>query len=560
MDLRLSQAGTMLRTFLEDELSEAHLGLSAGARGHLERFRSFVLAFYTTRLGYYPPASIDTRNTIFEPEIYRVMHDDFAALYELLVDESFTSAESTPQLAQGGICAIQSVHSFDLRYRYKPLDHPLPLLPEVTTSQNPRRMSWMSMSRGSGGDKLKPDQRLLAHAALIKASNSWKAAIMGNELVRAYRRFEEESIAANRVDRAEKVNLVDARKVRWILIYAIYQVLRSVVLPPPEVRDSDDLDYNLGISTTDLPPWREDRVNPGLLRRHTGFVSRTPSLSTSGGGWSSPTSPMQAVAEIKPDVDYFAITHKLTRPARSRPPISNSRQTPKTTEAPKARSRSLTRVLSASSTIRRSLSVFRRDTLPPIESPSRKSAGYHEIVVLGYGNGTNPCRTPSNASSSGSGSESNLTTGTSASSAPPISPKGGGFTAPQWTGGHPAIPPRGRRREVVSCIGARSEEALPTRTLRPSKTPFSASLGNLAHGGTNYAAMYEELVVQGEQQVLEVELSPSPLRIRKGDTGGFRLPEDPDTWTKVGTLPREGDIMQQFGGLGGHMDIGAMRA
>ncbi len=317
MDLRLGQAGVMLRTFLEDELSETHLGLSSAARAHLERFRSFLLAFYTAKLGYYPPTSIDRRSTIFEPQIYRTLHDDFEALYELLVDESFTSGQSTPPLAQGGICAMQSVHSFDARYRYRSLEHPLPLLPEVgggAAARHPRRTGWMGMAVAPLllRDKLRPDQRLVAHAALIKATNARKRHVAANDLVRAYRRFEEDVVSHSRVDRGEKISLVDARKVRWILVYSIYQVLRNIVVAPAEVRDADDLDYHVSISTTDenLPPWKEG----GAGSRRASYLGRSTSNSTFRWNASAPPTPGPASlsfsAGIKPDIDYFALTHK----------------------------------------------------------------------------------------------------------------------------------------------------------------------------------------------------------------------------------------------------------
>ncbi|CRK48060.1 hypothetical protein BN1723_016840, partial [Verticillium longisporum] len=85
---------------------------------------------------------IDADYNLAVSEIYRIMCDDFEALYELLVNDNFTSAGSIPLLAQGGICAVQSVHAFDVRYDFKSLDHPLPLLPEVPTTPTSRRIPW----------------------------------------------------------------------------------------------------------------------------------------------------------------------------------------------------------------------------------------------------------------------------------------------------------------------------------------------------------------------------------------------------------------------------------
>ncbi|ROT36076.1 hypothetical protein SODALDRAFT_282676 [Sodiomyces alkalinus F11] len=392
MDLRLSKAGNMLRTFLQDELSESFLGLPPGGRAHLERFRSFIFAFYSTKLGYYPPPSTDARSTIFEPEIYRRMFDDFKALYELLVDERFTPAETTPPLARGSICVMQTVHSFDLRCRYDSLPHPLPLLPDVPSTPPPsRRFAWFSVMTKQ--DKQRPDSRLLSQAALTRASNHRKHGILQNELVQAYRRFEELSVplSPGRGDRHEKIDLLDARKARWIFIYSVYQALRSCTRIPAEVRDRN-VEYNMAVSTENLAPWMEgEKVRLGsFIQSKTAEPrpSRAPSMPERT--WSIQATPTRVI-EIKPDIDYFALTHQNT-PAERSTTSSNSPSIPERTRS-LSRTLSLSLSLSRNNTLRRSLTLLkgRQKQASEPSSPARKTKttpAYHEIVVHGYGNGT----------------------------------------------------------------------------------------------------------------------------------------------------------------------------
>lgn len=376
MDLRLGHAGLMLRNFLEEDLSEAYIGLAAGGRAHLDRFRTFLLGYFTTKLGYYPPNSTDPRSIIFEHGIYRKMRKDFLALYEYLVDESYNMSQEMPALAQGGICAVQSVHGFDVRKKYASLPHPLPLLPEIVTGTSSRRISWLSKC-----DKLKPDQRLVTHAALMKATNKHKTSLMKNRLVLAYRKFEEDSIfAPHKADRQEKLSQVDARKIRWILIYSVYQVLRSCADAPAECRETDDIQYNIAVSTSNLPPWRDGRKTTPIYRK-VDSSARSWDMSMSIPAMPAiptrPTSPTFS-PEIKPDIDYFALTHRDDSPSSSRP-VSPPSIPP--------RCRSLNK------SFRRSLQLF----IPSQSQPATEisSAGgsrrtsYHEILVQGYGNGTN---------------------------------------------------------------------------------------------------------------------------------------------------------------------------
>ncbi|EGY22155.1 uncharacterized protein VDAG_03593 [Verticillium dahliae VdLs.17] len=540
MDARLNKASSMLRTFLEDELSETHLGLPAGGRAHMERFRSFLLSFYSTKLGYYPPTPADGRSSAFEPEIYRIMCDDFEALYELLVNDNFTSAGSIPLLAQGGICAVQSVHAFDARYDFKSLDHPLPLLPEVPTTPTSRRIPWLSRS-----DKLKPDNRLVLHAAQVKASNLGKVDMMRNDLVRAYRKFEEQSVAPlTKVDRNEKISLVDVRKVRWILVYAIYQVLRNCTDVPEEVNDID-ADYNLAVSTDYLPSWNEE---DGVLGYRSNSTSATSSSAVSMCSPSAMATPTEF--KIEPDIDYFTIHRDEEKKENRRSMISRVKSTP-------PRALSIGKSISRNSTLRRSMSIFKGFHGPaePTDPTPRKSS-YHEIVVHGYGNGTNSVnmnamvKTPSPilmipqgstaaralSTSSKSSVESTADSNggsidTAASSAPPTSPKTALATTASASNEESSppilspIPIRDRRREVLSLM----IPTVPAIPIPPRRRPVSVAPETF---GSNYAVDYEALV---EEERERAALSPAPLRIRKSLLGPFsasasHLPRDANAW------------------------------
>lgn len=416
LDNRLSRAGAMLGDLLETELSEAHLGLSTGARAHLDRFRTYIHGFYTTKFGYFPPPSAQAgHSTIFRPEVYHTLSADFEALYEYLVDERFTAHSNSPFEAQGGLCTLQSVQAFDSRNKFSPLDHPLPLLPETPRSKESRRMSmpWQLVTAARAGDgKLRPDQRLVVHAALMKATNHCKVHLMENRLVLAYRQFEETSVLTpHKANRA--VSQVDARKVRWLFVYAMHQVLRSCADVPREVKFTDRVDYHLGVSTKGLPPWEareQSTVHPALRSVSDGgavhkakpqlaFAARGRSISAIPLATSFVLPPVKpslletSSTEIQPDIDYFALTHRDESPSNGRgkqgdphTPLGHSR----------SRSRSLTRAMS----LRRSLSIFRtppsqqtktsdKDPSTPTRRPSSRNSMYHEIVVQGYGNGTN---------------------------------------------------------------------------------------------------------------------------------------------------------------------------
>ena len=74
---------------------------------------------------------------------------------------------------------------------------------------------------------------------------------MSSNIVREYLRFERDWTMIE----DPSVSCVEARKVRWVLIYAMLQVLVSIAKVPDEVRDTDGVTYPLCCQTAGTPPW-----------------------------------------------------------------------------------------------------------------------------------------------------------------------------------------------------------------------------------------------------------------------------------------------------------------
>jgi len=213
---------------------------------------------------------------------------------------------------------------------------------------------------------MKPDPRLVTFASLAKATNGRDQSFFDCTLVRAYRGFEKDCIfSPSKADKSDKLSQTDARKVRWILIYAILQTLLSATRVPDQVRDAQNVSYNISVLTTGCPPWKEERPYETLLRTQTeqtraDFIASKDKAKVQ----TAPVTPI----EIKPDVDYFAINQK----------------------AKHARYNSGTSILSVDSkksSIRKALSTL--GNMPELKHPRPQSASFHEILIQGYGNGTN---------------------------------------------------------------------------------------------------------------------------------------------------------------------------
>ncbi|KAJ4268856.1 hypothetical protein NW762_002926 [Fusarium torreyae] len=546
LDYRMTQSSSMLKTFLDDELSEAHLSVAAGARAHLERFRSFLLSFYTTKLGYYPPTTADPESNEFDSSILQIMREDFEALYDLLVDDQYTSSDTMPPTAHGGICTIQLVQSFDFEHEYTTLEHPLPLIPD-TGGNNSRRMSWLP-----GRVTLRSDRKVTAHAALINASNLMKPGVSQNDLVRAYRRFEEDSIMSpNKADKQEKVSLVDARKVRWILIYATYQVLRYATDIAPELEEEEinEAHYSLTALTEKVPPWDTPREMDHLLRRQTQYVTGDLDWSVHAEGNAHGNEDAFGKIEIKPDIDYFALTH------RDRPQTQHDNQKlERRASVPSrpSRSNSLTQALSRSSTLRRSMRMFKSPTSTPPQSitpPSRPT--YHEIVVHGYGNGTNDVSVETDGSDktddTGDASPESVETSDDTLESPLDTPPLVEYYV------EPLVPKdvkarREKRRDVMSMVARSMSGRVSKRGGRPISAIFSDN------------SRYAEEVESRRHSMF-----PQPLRLKTQVDEPYIMNEDAD-WAAMqtfmespGEMTEEDDDMmpawEQYADLGGLTDM-----
>lgn len=614
MDFRLSRGGSMLGDLLGEELSETHLGLSTGARAHLDRFRTHVHDFYATRFGSFPPPAADPRcSTVFQPEAYLGMKGDFEALYHYLVDTSFTTTDNAPSEAQGGLCALQSVHEFDLRHKFAPLDHPLPLLPAPLKAKESRRrsMPWFLGGMRSG-ERLRPEQRLGAHAALLQATNHTDADVLANDLVTVYRAFEEASIME--LPKGAEVGVMpgDARKVRWLFIYAMYQTLRSCADVPKQVRYASNVGYHLGVSIKGAPPWQAqergrsatsdhgqdmETLRPGYGERDRSIVAvplLSPMVTRSPKGF-----------EIRPDIDYFALTHQET-PTGQRSPSKPA------TTMPRSRSQSLTRNMS----LRHSLNIFRNSTQRCVTakaiSPSRPSwkSRYHEIIVHGYGNGTNavhvspetpledltqaqaprlpvittsrPASTSSRASSASKLSASPSTAALSVASTTPTtlgdpqSPTSNRYPSESWKSTHthdaqplPSTPPRQKAIRRMHSSGDPLLDAPPVPPPVPRRSSKRVSrrgrggvVPKMEEGaGGRKATNKRWSLVEMSASLREMEdedddeseaeadrLLPSPLRLRKGCDAH-------DVFERCEKRVYSATVWEQYGDLGGFKTV-----
>ncbi|KAF2823565.1 hypothetical protein CC86DRAFT_69475 [Ophiobolus disseminans] len=361
VDVHLGRVAKALRTFLEDDFSPAYLGLADGARNHLHRFRKFLHHFYVEKFGYWPPP----KTAPYPKALYKSMFYDFKSLYDLLVDTESQSDIAFQKPASGGICVLQTVDHFDRRYKFTAQPHTLPLLPAGLGQTTTRSFSSTSLNKKTRDLQMKS-------AALVAATNSLSIDTEQPKIVQAYLEFER-THAANSSQREDKVTPIDARKVRWLLIYGTLQYLTSALRAPQGVRDVESPDYplcclvagqqawNLGTPIATPPVCTQPANSSLVIDDYFGGVHRSP----------SPT--------IQPDCqreDYFT----PQTAARRGPADANAPPKPQLPTR-----QSSTRTFGPLSSL--SSKGSRRNSL------ILKPASHCPIMVQGYGDGLNQATT-----------------------------------------------------------------------------------------------------------------------------------------------------------------------
>ena len=349
MGLRLEHAGRSLTLFLEDSLSGSTLGLGNEAQAHLDRFRSFLHGYYVGKYGYWPPPQSEQTSAALSKPTYLSMYLDFRNLYEYLVDTGSSWSIQNNRRADGGVCVLQNITAFDRKHKYGSLPHPLPLVPEMSSSDMNGHGPVQSISKLFGvGKRAKSERRIAALTALSAATNSDDISVMESPLVREYLRFEKSWT----MKEEEKVSSADARKVRWILIYAILQTLISVTRAPKEVRDIEGINYPLCCQTAGTPPWkiRSTAVAPGFSKKPSIETLKHPDIEVV-------TEPEMTPTALDTFLEFKQVTADFFSP-QSRP------QTPSVRDS-------------------RTLSFGHIS----VHSPQPVKTGLCEILIQGYDNG-----------------------------------------------------------------------------------------------------------------------------------------------------------------------------
>jgi hypothetical protein len=272
---RIHRAQAWLLSFDFNEMWPITSAPSSAARGCFDRLRKWLCKYYENAFLHWPPTN---EHTWLTHDMVVRLSNDFHGLYDYLVDRDvlFDGSEYRPGqkwaiLSKSGQPFRADMHDlpftdillgFDARHKFPHLPHPYPQVPLSVPVQSKSKSAFTLKKPTSPADLLAQSRRKALSYA--EASNVYilRDQYMHTDLVTNFIRFEQS-------DMLDSLDPLEARRGRWILIYAILQVLATISVDSPNLRYKEGAQYHLSPQMKGVVPWAERGSPPEEEADHT---------------------------------------------------------------------------------------------------------------------------------------------------------------------------------------------------------------------------------------------------------------------------------------------------
>lgn len=234
-------------------------------RGSFSKMRNFVLNYYKTTFGNWPPKASSKKNPFAESGLNRLvlkmLYSDLCALYDLLVDRTnltsrvmdevppVSGAADNKMAALSGLRVVMS--EFD---RSKP-----PVLPPIPYDcpQLPSPVSVLeTYDKLSTREQAKFDKKIKEHELILILNKAYNYDT--NSLKMPFLdQFKEFELREARGKTAQ--DMLDQRLGYWLFLYVVIQSLPMLVVDAPDMNFTEGVEYFLCEPPMGNPPWVDDR-------------------------------------------------------------------------------------------------------------------------------------------------------------------------------------------------------------------------------------------------------------------------------------------------------------
>ncbi len=280
---RVQKAQTPLLNFDFSNMWPTDSAPPPTARGAFDRCGKWFLKFYEHQYGHWPPTH---EHTWLNRTVIQRLSADFHMLYEFFVDRDvhfvptsgpgftrpFTMKSKSGRYfrADSSDLSITDILlSFDRRNGYPHIPHPYPLtppsVPVVAKITTPKSSIFGPRSKKPLTTLQSEDLQRAKGLSYTQASNLYtlRDRYQGSSgtVVRRFLEFEE-------ADGVRQIDPYDARRGRWILIYAILQTLAEINVDTPNLQFKDGVNYFLDPIMKGIVPWAPPTTPAEPQREH----------------------------------------------------------------------------------------------------------------------------------------------------------------------------------------------------------------------------------------------------------------------------------------------------
>ncbi|POR31776.1 Uncharacterized protein TPAR_08019 [Tolypocladium paradoxum] len=252
-------------------------------RNSFSRMRSFLLGYYKTTFGSWPPKASSKKNPFAESGLNRlvlkVLYSDMCALYDLLVDRvSLTSRvmDEVPAISDAAdkmtTSALRNIMSEFDRSKppvLPPIPFDLPQLPSMTAIHE-------TFNSLSPKDQSRFEKKIKEHELLLILNKGYNYDTNSIRLpfLDQFKEFEMREAKGKMCQ-----DLVDQRIGYWLFLYVVVQSLPMLVVDAPGLKHTDGVEYFLCQPPMGNPPWVEDGQVRKMWYEVTGGGGRLVELS-----------------------------------------------------------------------------------------------------------------------------------------------------------------------------------------------------------------------------------------------------------------------------------------
>ncbi|KAI3337864.1 hypothetical protein F4824DRAFT_461999 [Ustulina deusta] len=235
------------------------------------RMRQFVLSYYKSTFGSWPPKARSKKNPFTESglnrQVLKILYSDFCALYDLLVDrESLTPRmidQNTDDIGNDhrnprGSAMRKILGEFDQSSPpvLPPIPFDLPKLPDMTSVQE----NFYDLAHKEQLKLVKKGLQEYQTILILNKAYDFDTATLSIPFLEQFKEFELKEAKGKTAS-----EMADYRLGYWLFLYVIIQSLPMLVVDAPGLKFTEGVEYFLCQPPKGSPPWIEDA--PAVRKR-----------------------------------------------------------------------------------------------------------------------------------------------------------------------------------------------------------------------------------------------------------------------------------------------------